>query len=47
MHSDPLFPNCKPGETKQLKGWLSFYEGSDIEMEMERIAGGAWLRGGD
>lgn len=46
MHSDPQFPDCKPGETKHLRGWLSFYEGSDIEMEMERIAGGAWLRGG-
>jgi len=39
MHSDPQFPDCKPGETKRLKGWLSFYEGDDIESELKRIDG--------
>ncbi|MDG2381182.1 MAG: hypothetical protein P8N76_05870 [Pirellulaceae bacterium] len=37
LHSDPRFPDCKPGETQQLSGWLSFYEGDDIEAELKRI----------
>jgi len=37
MHSDPQFPDCPPGETKRLRGWLSFYEGTDIEGELRRI----------
>ena len=38
MHSDPQFADCPPGETQRLRGWLSFYEGTDIESEMQRIA---------
>jgi hypothetical protein len=38
MHSDPRFPDCAPGETKRLRGWLSFYEGTNIDTELERIA---------
>ncbi|HJQ82073.1 MAG TPA: hypothetical protein VJ828_19065, partial [Lacipirellulaceae bacterium] len=38
MHSDPQFADCAPGETQRLRGWLSFYEGTDIESEMQRIA---------
>ena len=37
MHSDPQFPDCAPGETQRLRGWLSFYEGRSIEREFERI----------
>ncbi len=37
LHSDPKFPNCKPGETVRLNGWLSFYEGDDIDSEVQRI----------
>jgi peptidoglycan/xylan/chitin deacetylase (PgdA/CDA1 family) len=37
MHSDPQFPDCAPGETKRLRGWLSFYEGTNIDAELERI----------
>ncbi|MDA1050692.1 MAG: polysaccharide deacetylase family protein [Planctomycetota bacterium] len=37
MHSDPQFPDCPPGETKRLRGWLSFYEGTDIASELQRI----------
>src|SRR5690606_19127030 len=36
LHSDPQFPDCAPGETKRLRGWLSFYEGDDIDAELER-----------
>lgn len=37
LHSDPKFPDCAPGETQSVRGWLSFYEGTDVEQEFERI----------
>jgi hypothetical protein len=37
LHSDPKFPDCKPGKTVRLNGWLSFYAGKDIDSEVERI----------
>jgi hypothetical protein len=37
IHSDPKFPDCAPGETKRLRGWLSFYEGNDVQAEFRRI----------
>ena len=37
LHSDPKFPDCKPGKTVHLKGWLSFYEGDNIDSELKRI----------
>jgi peptidoglycan/xylan/chitin deacetylase (PgdA/CDA1 family) len=37
MHSDPQFADCAPGETQRLHGWLSFYEGTQIDAELERI----------
>jgi hypothetical protein len=43
LHSDPKFPDCKPGETAALHGWMSFYEGNDIDAELKRIEG-AWKR---
>jgi peptidoglycan/xylan/chitin deacetylase (PgdA/CDA1 family) len=42
MHSDPQFPDCEPGETQRLHGWLSFYEGKDIDAELPRIAKVDW-----
>jgi peptidoglycan/xylan/chitin deacetylase (PgdA/CDA1 family) len=45
MHSDPQFPDCAPGETQRLHGWLSFYEGSDIEAELRRINSLDWRHG--
>ncbi len=44
LHSDPKFPNCAPGEKRMLHGWLSFYEGTDIEAEFERLRKVGWLR---
>jgi peptidoglycan/xylan/chitin deacetylase (PgdA/CDA1 family) len=38
LHSDPQFPDCEPGATVRVKGWLSFYEGTDIESELARLA---------
>lgn len=42
LHSDPKFPDCAPGETKRLRGWLSFYEGTDIRAEFKRIESLKW-----
>ncbi|MBN2476145.1 MAG: hypothetical protein JXB62_16150 [Pirellulales bacterium] len=44
MHSDPRFPDCPPGETRRLRGWLSFYEGPDVEAEFRRIEGTGWRK---
>ncbi|OAI52681.1 hypothetical protein AYO47_01180 [Planctomyces sp. SCGC AG-212-M04] len=42
LHSDPKFPDCAPGQTQTLRGWLSFYEGKDIEPEIQRIEALHW-----
>jgi hypothetical protein len=42
LHSDPKFPDCPVGETRLLRGWLSFYEGTDIRAELRRIEATAW-----
>lgn len=42
LHSDPKFPDCGPGETGKLEGWLSFYEGKDIDSEVKRIEKTEW-----
>ena len=45
LHSDPKFPDCPPGETRRVKGWLSFYEGEDVADELERIEATGWRAG--
>lgn len=45
LHSDPKFPDCAPGETKRLRGWLSFFEGTDIQAELKRIDATGWRTG--
>lgn len=47
LHSDPKFPDCPPGETRRLRGWLSFYEGDDIDAELRRIDALDWRDGAD
>jgi hypothetical protein len=42
LHSDPKFPDCEPGQTVRVRGWLSFYEGADIEAELKRIDAMDW-----
>lgn len=42
LHSDPKFPDCPAGETQRLRGWLSFYEGQDIQAEFQRIEATGW-----
>ena len=42
LHSDPKFDDCPPGETQRLRGWLSFYEGTDIAGEFKRLDANGW-----
>jgi len=42
FHSDPKFPDLEPGREATLKGWLSFYEGTDIEAELAGIEETGW-----
>ena len=37
VHSDPVFPDCPPGETVSVRGKMWFYEGNDIEQEISRL----------
>lgn len=45
MHSDPQFPDCKPDQTVELIGWLSFYEGADLPAELKRLDQLNWQSG--
>ncbi len=36
MHSDPVFPDLDPGKKATVRGRIFFYEGDDIEAEIER-----------
>ena len=42
LHSDPKFPDCAPGETQRIIGWLSFFEGTDLDAELARIDKTGW-----
>ena len=44
LHSDPKFPDCAPGETQRVRGWLSFYQGTNIQAEFKRIEQTGWSR---
>ncbi len=44
LHSDPQFPDCPPGESRELKGWFSFYEGDNVKKEIARIQSLGWLQ---
>ncbi len=37
LHADPVVEDCPPGATKSVLGWLSFYEGTDIDAELKRL----------
>jgi peptidoglycan/xylan/chitin deacetylase (PgdA/CDA1 family) len=45
LHSDPQFRDCAPGETREIRGWLSFYEGNDPPSEFRRIEASGWWKG--
>ncbi|MDB5310185.1 MAG: Polysaccharide deacetylase [Gemmataceae bacterium] len=37
LHADPVVEDCPPGQSKVVRGWLSFYEGNDIDAELRRL----------
>ena len=37
LHADPQVPDCAPGETQTVHGWVSFYEGDQIAHELKRL----------
>ena len=39
IHSDPKFPDCPPGESRKLVGYVSFYRGDRVEDEFARVEG--------
>lgn len=45
LHSDPQFPDCPPGGTERLRGWLSFYAGTELDAEFQRIDRTGWRSG--
>jgi hypothetical protein len=44
MHSDPQFPDAAAGDELVLHGFLSFYEGTRIEAELDRLKRRRWPR---
>jgi hypothetical protein len=44
FHSDPKFPDLEPGQSYRLRGWLSFYKGTDIKKEFKRIEATGWRK---
>ncbi len=37
LHADPVVEDCPSGQTRSVRGWLSFYEGTDIDAELKRL----------
>ena len=44
LHADPQFPDCEPGQTVRCRGWLSYFEGADIDSELKRIDATGWAK---
>jgi len=42
LHADPVLPDCPAGASTRAQGWLSFYEGTDWQAEIERIETLRW-----
>ena len=40
LHSDPKFPDLKPGDDATLRGWLAFHDGPDLDIETARRLAG-------
>jgi peptidoglycan/xylan/chitin deacetylase (PgdA/CDA1 family) len=45
LHSDPRVPDCPPGESRSVRGWVSFYEGDDLQSELMRLVRVAFEKG--
>jgi hypothetical protein len=37
MHANGKLADCPPGQTVRSRGWLSFYEGDNLDAELQRI----------
>jgi peptidoglycan/xylan/chitin deacetylase (PgdA/CDA1 family) len=44
LHSDPQFADCPPEQTRHIVGWLSFYEGADLDGELRRLDATGWRK---
>lgn len=38
MHSDPRFPDCPPNESRELKGYIGFYEGNTLTSHLAELS---------
>jgi predicted amidohydrolase len=45
LHADPQLPDCPPGQTVRVRGWLSFLDRPQVDRELERIERSRWLDG--
>jgi peptidoglycan/xylan/chitin deacetylase (PgdA/CDA1 family) len=43
LHSDPQFPDIPMGKSVVLRGWLSFYEGMEIDKALANVNKKPWL----
>jgi peptidoglycan/xylan/chitin deacetylase (PgdA/CDA1 family) len=37
LHADPVVEDCPPGESRMVRGWISFFEGADVQDELKRL----------
>jgi hypothetical protein len=37
LHADPVVEDCPPGQSRRVRGWLSFFEGADVDAELKRL----------
>lgn len=37
FHSDPIFPDCDPGQSVSITGGLWFYEGPDVQQRIDEL----------
>jgi peptidoglycan/xylan/chitin deacetylase (PgdA/CDA1 family) len=44
LHSDPYFPDIPVGKSVVLRGWLSFYEGTEIDKALASVNKMPWLQ---
>lgn len=42
LHADPVVEDVPSGESRTVRGWLSFFVGSDIRAELKRLGGVAF-----
>lgn len=37
LHADPQFPDCPSNEAREIRGLFAFYQGTDIDSEIDRL----------